>query len=97
MNCVACGNPLLCSRAVFHCSCGVFVHAYCWEKHVLQAHQPNFELGTIDLNGEFRTSGGEMEQASSKQIASPIEQTLSEETVSQAEQRPTEKATPPAE
>ena len=54
MNCAVCGNPLLCSRAVFHCSCGVFVHSYCWEKHVLQSHKPTFEMGAIDLNGEFR-------------------------------------------
>ena len=97
MNCAACGNPLLCSRTVFHCSCGVFVHAYCWEKHVVQAHQPNFEVGTIDLDGEFRKSGGEAEQVPSEEIASPIEQASGEETTSPAEQAPTEEVTPPAE
>jgi hypothetical protein len=30
------------------------VHAYCWDNHVLQAHKPTFEIGTVDLNGEFR-------------------------------------------
>ena len=63
MNCAVCGNPLLCSRAAFRCSCGVFVHVYCWDKHVLQAHQPAFEVGTIDLDGDFRISKGEIEQA----------------------------------
>jgi len=95
MNCAVCGNPLLCSRAVFHCSCGVFLHAYCWEKHVLQVHQPNFEVGTVDLDGQFRTSGTEIEQASSEQIASSIEQASSEGTASPAEQTPTGEVTPP--
>lgn len=54
MNCTVCGNSLLFDRVVFHCSCGAFVHAYCWDKHVLQAHKPAFEVGSIDLNGEFR-------------------------------------------
>ena len=53
MNCIVCGNPLLYDRVVFHCSCGAFVHAYCWDKHVLQAHQPPFETGTVNLDGEF--------------------------------------------
>ena len=53
MNCAVCGNELLCDRAVFHCSCGVYLHAHCWNKHVLQAHQPEFEIGVTDLNGEF--------------------------------------------
>ncbi len=97
MNCAACGNPLLCSRAVFHCSCGVFVHAYCWEKHVLQAHQPSFEAGTIDLDGEFITSGSEKEQLPSEQITSLVERTSSEETVLPAEPTLTEEVTPPVE
>lgn len=71
MNCAVCGNPLLFDRVVFHCSCGVFVHAYCWDKHVLQAHQPACEMGTVDLNGEFRTSRKEIEQTSGEQITSP--------------------------
>jgi hypothetical protein len=53
MNCTVCGNPLLFDRVVFHCSCGAFVHAYCWDEHVLQAHQPSFEIGTVNLDGEF--------------------------------------------
>jgi len=73
MNCAVCGNPLLCSRAVFRCSCGVFVHGYCWDKHVLQAHQPAFEVGTIDLDGDFRINKGEMEKAPDE-----VEQTLGE-------------------
>ena len=54
MNCTVCGNPLLFDRVVFHCSCGAFVHAYCWDEHVLQAHQPSYEIGSVNLDGEFR-------------------------------------------
>ena len=53
MDCAVCGNELLGDRAVFHCSCGVYLHAHCWNKHVLQAHQPEFDIGVIDLNGKF--------------------------------------------
>jgi len=63
MNCAVCGNPLLCSRAVFRCSCGVFIHAYCWDKHILQAHQPTFEVGTVDFDGVFKGNESEVEQA----------------------------------
>jgi len=73
MNCAVCGNPLLCSRAVFHCSCGVFVHVYCWDKHVLQAHQPAFEVGTMDLDGDFRINKGEIKQAPSEVAQVPAE------------------------
>ena len=65
MNCAVCGNPLLFDRVVFHCSCGVFVHAYCWDKHVLQAHKPAFEVGTVDLNGEFKVKESKVEEAAS--------------------------------
>jgi len=97
MNCAVCGNSLLCNRAISHCSCGVLVHAYCWEKHVLQAHQPTFEVGTIDLSGEFIRSESEVEQALSGQTASSMEQTSSEGTALPAGQTPTEEVTPPAE
>ena len=53
MNCSICGNQLLFDRVVFHCSCGTFVHAYCWDTHVLHVHKPPFEIGSMDLNGEF--------------------------------------------
>ena len=53
MNCTVCGSPLIYDRAVFHCSCGVFVHSYCWDQHVLQAHRPPFEIGSVNLDGEF--------------------------------------------
>lgn len=53
MNCTVCGSPLIYDRAVFHCSCGVFVHSYCWDQHVLQAHRPSFEIGSVNLDGEF--------------------------------------------
>ena len=66
MNCIVCGNPLLFDRVVFHCSCGVFVHAYCWDEHVLQAHQPAFEIGSVNLDGEFRARESKIEEAVSK-------------------------------
>lgn len=74
MNCAVCGGPLRLGRAIFHCSCGVFVHAYCWEQHVLQAHQPPFETGIVDLNGQFRASAGEAGQASETEQAAKTEQ-----------------------
>jgi len=91
MNCAVCGSPLRLGRAIFHCSCGVFVHAYCWEQHVLQAHQPAFETGTVDLNGEFRVSGGEggqtpeTEQVSKAEQAAEIEQVPGEQITSSDE------------
>ena len=71
MNCVVCGNPLLFDRVVFHCSCGVFVHAYCWNEHVLQAHQPAFEVGTVDLNGEFKEKESKIEKETPGEQAMP--------------------------
>jgi hypothetical protein len=62
MNCVVCGNPLLYDRTVFHCSCGVFVHAYCWDEHVLQAHQPSYEIGAVNLDGEFKARESKVEE-----------------------------------
>lgn len=66
MNCTVCGNPLLFDRAVFHCSCGAFVHAYCWDKHVLQAHQPPFEIGAVNLDGEFIARESKIEEEASE-------------------------------
>lgn len=69
MNCTVCGNPLLFDRVVFHCSCGAFVHAYCWDEHVLQAHRPPFEIGSVTLDGEFRARESAMvEQPSPAQV-----------------------------
>jgi len=62
MNCSICGNPLLFDRVVFHCSCGAFVHAYCWDEHVLQAHQPSYEIGAVNLDGEFRARESKVEE-----------------------------------
>ena len=62
MNCTVCGNPLLFDRVVFHCSCGAFVHAYCWDEHVLQAHRPPFETGSVTLDGEFRARESKPEE-----------------------------------
>ena len=69
MNCTVCGNPLLFDRVVFHCSCGVFTHAYCWNEHVLQAHKPPFDIGSVDLDGEFKVRENiETEQSSTVQV-----------------------------
>jgi len=62
MNCIVCGNPLLFDRVVFHCSCDAFVHAYCWDEHVLQAHQPSFEIGSVNLDGEFTARESKAEE-----------------------------------
>ena len=79
MNCVVCGSPLLFDRVVFRCSCGVFVHSYCWDKHVLQAHKPTFEMGTIDLNDEFKVVGDEVsEEIQDKQITTIAEGEIEE-------------------
>jgi hypothetical protein len=78
MNCTVCGNPLIYDRAVFHCSCGVFVHSYCWDQHVLQAHRPSFEIGSVNLDGEFMVrESRKQEQVSTVQATierSPEEQ-----------------------
>jgi len=70
MNCTVCGNPLLFDRVVFHCSCGAFVHAYCWDEHVLRAHQPSFEIGAVNLDGEFIARESKVEeQAATAQVS----------------------------
>jgi hypothetical protein len=78
MNCTVCGNPLIYDRAVFRCSCGVFVHSYCWDQHVLQAHRPSFEIGSVNLDGEFMVrESRKQEQVSTVQATierSPEEQ-----------------------
>jgi hypothetical protein len=77
MDCTVCGNPLIYDRTVFHCSCGVFVHAYCWDEHVLQAHRPPFEIGNVNLDGEFKATESRREgQVSRVQI--PAGQALEE-------------------
>ncbi|MEA3443084.1 MAG: hypothetical protein U9R04_06445 [Chloroflexota bacterium] len=78
MDCAVCGNPLLFDRVAFHCSCGVYVHSYCWDKHVLEAHRPAFEIGTIDINSEFK----------------PIETQKLEETSNELPEAVTEEQTP---
>jgi hypothetical protein len=54
MNCTVCGNPLLYDRVVFHCSCGVYTHSYCYDRHVLDSHRPAYEIGNVNLDGEFK-------------------------------------------
>jgi hypothetical protein len=103
MNCAVCGSSLPLSRAIFHCSCGVFVHGYCWEQHILQAHQPAFETGSVDLNGEFRVSGvetvqvTETEKASEAEQISELQQAPEIEQASEAEQVSGEQITSPDE
>jgi hypothetical protein len=103
MNCTVCGNPLLFDRVVFHCSCGAFVHAYCWDEHVLQAHQPSFEIGSVNLDGEFiaREESKVEEQvvvaeaSENSEEQSPEEPSMeqkSEEEQSPEEQRPAEQS-----
>jgi len=101
MNCTVCGNPLLFDRVVFHCSCGAFVHAYCWDEHVLRAHQPSFEIGSVNLDGEFIARESEVEeQAATAQVSgeqSPEEPGPEEqgpEEQSPEEQSPEEEITP---
>jgi hypothetical protein len=71
MNCAVCGNSLLFDRVVFHCSCRAFVHAYCWNEHVLQAHQPTFEIGSVNLDEEFQIKKSEPEEKTSEKGAAP--------------------------
>ncbi|MCD6599978.1 MAG: hypothetical protein J7L19_05375 [Dehalococcoidia bacterium] len=89
MNCAVCGNPVLCGRAIFHCSCGVFVHAHCWEKHVAQAHQPTFKIGVIDLSGEF-IANKEEEQVGSQEEEQEGEHEAIDEQVTQPVEQGTE-------
>ena len=53
MNCSVCGKPLLLNRVAFKCSCGAYVHAYCLDQHILEAHRPEVEEGYVDLNSDF--------------------------------------------
>ncbi|MCD6391097.1 MAG: hypothetical protein J7L92_03820 [Dehalococcoidia bacterium] len=91
MNCIVCGNPLLYDRVVFHCSCGVFVHAYCWDAHVLQAHQPSFEIGTVNLDGEFTARESKVEEQASEE---PGPEEPSSEEQNSEEQNSKEETTP---
>ena len=70
MNCAVCGNPLVFDRVVFRCSCGVFIHSYCWDNHVLEAHKPTFEMGTVSLNDEFEPIDNEVsDEIEDEQVA----------------------------
>jgi hypothetical protein len=78
MSCTICGNPLIYDRVVFHCSCGAFVHAYCWNEHVLQAHRPSFEIGSVNLDGEFKARESKIEGQVSR-VQAPAEQNSEEQ------------------
>ena len=70
MNCTVCGNPLLYDRVVFHCSCGAYTHSYCYDRHVLDAHRPAYEIGSVNLDGEFKpTENREEDRAPQVQVA----------------------------
>ena len=71
MKCAVCGNSLLFDRVVFHCSCKAFVHAYCWNEHILKAHQPAFEIGSVNLDEEFKVRKSETEEKISEEPATP--------------------------
>jgi hypothetical protein len=96
MNCAVCGNPLLFDRVVFHCSCDAFVHAYCWDEHVLQAHRPPFEIGAVNLDDEFRARESEVEeQVSVAQVSEePGSEEQGPEEPSSEEQGPEEQTSP---
>ena len=96
MNCIVCGNPLPYDRVVFHCSCGVFVHAYCWDAHVLQAHQPSYEIGTVNLDGEFTARESKVEEQASGAQASeePGPEEPNSEEQNSEEQNSKEETTP---
>ena len=96
MNCTVCGNPLLFDRAVFHCSCGVFVHAYCWDEHVLQAHQPHFEIGSVNLDGEFKARESEIEEQVSMVQASEEQDPEDQNTEEQSPEQNSEEQITPA-
>lgn len=73
VNCRVCGNSFFVGRAVFHCYCGAFAHAGCWEKHIIEAHKPPFVLGTVDLDGNFvakEASAAQKEVSVDKEMAS---------------------------
>lgn len=96
MNCTVCGSPLLFDRVVFHCSCGAFVHAYCWDEHVLRAHQPSFEIGSANLDGEFipRESNVEEQVAMAQASEEQRPEEKSPEEQSPEEQSSEEQTTP---
>lgn len=80
MNCAVCGSPLLFDRVVFRCSCGVFIHSYCWDKHVLQAHKPTYEIGSMDLNDKFKViESPVLEETQDEQVAALVEAEIQEE------------------
>ena len=62
MNCSVCGNLLFAGRAVFRCSCGAITHAHCWEKHIIDAHKPEYVIGNITIEGKFVSKESEIIQ-----------------------------------
>jgi len=86
MNCRVCGNPLFAGRATFRCSCGAITHGYCWEKHVLESHQPEFVVGSVDLDGQFVIDEPEAEEESTPEIAGEGEEESPPEATGEGEE-----------
>jgi hypothetical protein len=72
VNCSVCGKPFFTSRTVFSCSCGSITHAECWEKHIVESHQPAYTTGTITMQGGFVPRSAETEQGSHATEKEPI-------------------------
>ena len=81
MNCSVCGNQIHAGRAIFKCSCGCYMHAQCWEKHVVLEHPPQYVIGTVTLDGDFL----------------PQEPDVTEENIEEEFEEKTEEDTSPAE
>jgi hypothetical protein len=72
VNCRVCGNPLGTSRIVFSCSCGAMTHSECWEKHIVESHEPAYTTGAFTIRGEFVPRSAETEQGSHPTEKEPI-------------------------
>ena len=72
------------------------VHAYCWNTHVLQAHQPSYEIGTVNLDGEFTARESKVEEQASGAQASeePRPEEPNSEEQNSEEQNSEEETTP---
>ena len=77
MNCSVCGNQIHAGRAMFKCSCGSYMHAQCWEKHVVLEHSPQLVIGTVTLDGDFLPQRPEVTE---EKIEEEIEEKTEEDT-----------------
>lgn len=67
MNCSVCGNLLSAKRAVFRCNCGCLTHSQCWEKHIVESHEPSFTVGTVTMDDEFKPKESVEEEGEGEQ------------------------------